>query len=82
MKKDAAPALSDADIQKLLKAIGQAFKAAREEKKTLDDLAYEINLSRSALARLEAGGDPRLSTLLKVMHGLKLKQVDFFKDFK
>jgi transcriptional regulator with XRE-family HTH domain len=82
MKKDVAPALTDAELEKLLLSIGQTLKDAREGKKTLDDLAYEINLSRSALARLEAGGDPRLSTLLKVMYGLKVKPAEVFKDLK
>jgi transcriptional regulator with XRE-family HTH domain len=82
MKKDVAPALTDAELEKLLLSIGQTLKEAREGKKTLDDLAYEINLSRSALARLEAGGDPRLSTLLKVMYGLRVKPVEVFKDLK
>lgn len=82
MKKDVAPALTDAELKKLLSAIGQVLKEAREGHKTLDDLAYEINLSRSALARLEAGGDPRLSTLLKVMYGLKVKPTEVFKDLK
>ena len=80
MKKDVAPALSEVELQEWLQAIGQAIKEARKENKTLDDLAYEINLSKSVVARLEAGGDVRLSSLLKVLHGLKLKSSDVFKD--
>lgn len=80
MKKDTAPALSDAELNKILAHIGEAIKKARTGNKTMDDLAYEINVSRSVLARLEAGGDVRLSSIIKVMYGLKLKPNDVFKE--
>ena len=83
MKKgQVAPALTDTELNRLLKSIGEIVKEAREGNKTLDDLAYEVNVSRSALARLEAGSDVRVSTLLKVIYGLKIKPTELLKDFK
>lgn len=75
-----APELSDSELAKLLEKIGQAIKEARRATTTIDDFVYEINIARSSLARLEAGGDVRLSTFLKVIYGLKIKPEEFFKE--
>jgi transcriptional regulator with XRE-family HTH domain len=60
--------------------IGKLIKARRKDRTTLEAFAYEINVSRSAMTKYEAGGDMYLSTFLKLLHGLDVKGEDFFKE--
>jgi transcriptional regulator with XRE-family HTH domain len=81
-RRPIAPELFAADIEKLLKKIGKAIGARRKSRTTLESFAYEIDVSRSAMTRYEAGGDMYLSTFLKLLHGLEIKPDEFFKEIK
>ena len=81
-RRPVAQELSAADIDKLLAKIGKALHSKRKARTTLESFAYEINISRSAMTRYEAGGDMYLSTFLKLLHGLDILPEDFFKDVK
>jgi transcriptional regulator with XRE-family HTH domain len=75
-----AQELSAAETEKMLNKIGKLLKNKRQARTTLESFSYEINISRSAMTRYEAGGDMYLSTFLKLLHGLDIKPEDFFKD--
>ncbi|HVU55079.1 MAG TPA: helix-turn-helix transcriptional regulator [Puia sp.] len=75
-----AEELSAAEIEKILAKIGKLLHSKRKERTTMESFAYEINVSRSAMTRYEAGGDMYLSTLLKLLHGLEISPEEFFKD--
>ncbi|MBO9201089.1 MULTISPECIES: helix-turn-helix domain-containing protein [Niastella] len=64
----------------MLNRIGKVLKSKRQARTTLESFSYEINVSRSAMTRYEAGGDMYLSTFLKLLHGLDVSPEDFFKD--
>jgi len=81
-KRPIAKELPPGEIEKILKTVGKLIKESRQEKSSLEDFAYEINISRSALARYEAGGDMLLSSFLKVAYGLNIEPDDFFKAIK
>lgn len=75
-----APELTQEEIEALLMRIGSLIKEKRRAQSSLEDFAYEINISRSALARYEAGGDMMLSSFLKVVYGLNTTPQIFFGD--
>ncbi len=79
-KRPVAQELSAAETEKMLNKIGKLLKNNRQARTTLESFSYEINISRSAMTRYEAGGDMYLSTFLKLLHGLDIKPEDFFKD--
>jgi len=79
-RRPVAEELSAAEIDKMLHKIGKVLKNKRQARTTLESFSYEINISRSAMTRYEAGGDMYLSTFLKLLHGLDIKPEDFFKD--
>ena len=79
-RRPIAQELSAAETEKLLNKIGKALKNKRQVRTTLESFSYEINISRSAMTRYEAGGDMYLSTFLKLLHGLDVKPEDFFKE--
>jgi len=79
-KRPVAQELSAAETEKMLNKIGKVLKNKRQARTTLESFSYEINISRSAMTRYEAGGDMYLSTFLKLLHGLDIKPEDFFKD--
>jgi transcriptional regulator with XRE-family HTH domain len=81
-KRAIAKELPPAEIEKILKTVGKLIKESRQDRSSLEDFAYEINISRSALARYEGGGDMLLSSFLKVVHGLDIEPDDFFKAIK
>jgi len=81
-KRPIAKELPAGEVEKILKTIGKLIKESRQERSSLEDFAYEINISRSALARYEAGGDMLLSSFLKVVYGLDVNPEDFFKLVK
>ena len=70
--------MSSSELEKMLKKVGKLIKEARWERGSLEDFAYEINISRSAMARYESGGDMLLSSFLKVAYGLNIDPGDFF----
>jgi transcriptional regulator with XRE-family HTH domain len=78
-KRPVAKELPAAEVEKILKKAGKLIKESRQERSSLEDFAYEINISRSALARYEAGGDMLLSSFLKVTYGLDVTPEEFFK---
>jgi hypothetical protein len=78
-RRPVAQELSAAETEKMLNKIGKLLKNKRQAR-TLESFSYEINISRSAMTRYEAGGDMYLSTFLKLLHGLDIKPEDFFKD--
>jgi hypothetical protein len=71
-----------AQTAKLLEATGKLIKAKRDRLTSIDKFSYEINLSRSNLNKIEAGGDMLLSTFLKVNYGLDTTPEAFFKALK
>lgn len=77
-----AKELSPADIEKLLARIGKQLKEKRQERTTLEALAYELGMSRSQITKYQDGADMRLSTFLKLLHGLEISPVDFFEQLK
>lgn len=79
-RRPIAQELSAAETEKLLNKIGKTLKNKRQVRTTLESFSYEINISRSAMTRYEAGGDMYLSTFLKLLHGLDIKPEEFFKD--
>jgi transcriptional regulator with XRE-family HTH domain len=79
-RRPIAQELSAAETEKMLNKIGKALKNKRQARTTLESFSYEINISRSAMTRYEAGGDMYLSTFLKLLHGLDIKPEEFFKD--
>ena len=79
-RRPVAQELSAAETEKMLNKIGKLLKNKRQNRTTLESFSYEINISRSAMTRYEAGGDMYLSTFLKLLHGLDIKPEDFFKD--
>jgi transcriptional regulator with XRE-family HTH domain len=79
-RRPVAQELSAAETEKMLNKIGKLLKTKRQVRTTLESFSYEINISRSAMTRYEAGGDMYLSTFLKLLHGLDIKPEDFFKD--
>jgi transcriptional regulator with XRE-family HTH domain len=79
-RRPVAQELSAAEIEKMLNKIGRMLKNKRKARTTLESFSYEINISRSAMTRYEAGGDMYLSTFLKLLHGLDITPEDFFKD--
>lgn len=81
-KRVVASELSAADAEKMLAKIGKLLKAKRKSRSSLETFAYEINVSRSAMTRYEAGGDMYLSTFLKLLHGLDIAPEAFFKEMK
>lgn len=70
------------EIEKMIAKIGKLLHAKRKSRTTLESFAYEINVSRSAMTRYEAGSDMYLSTFLKLLHGLDVKAEEFFRDLK
>jgi len=79
-RRPIAQELSAAETEKMLNKIGKALKNKRQARTTLESFSYEINISRSAMTRYEAGGDMYLSTFLKLLHGLDINPEEFFKD--
>jgi transcriptional regulator with XRE-family HTH domain len=79
-RRPIAQELTAAETEKMLNKIGKALKNKRQARTTLESFSYEINISRSAMTRYEAGGDMYLSTFLKLLHGLDITPEEFFKD--
>lgn len=77
-----AKELSNAEVEKILLAIGRLIKTTREKRTTLERFAYEINISRSQMSKYEAGGDMFLSTFLRVLHGLDITGEEFFSELE
>ena len=67
------------EIQKIYTIIGQKIRYIRKQKKmTLEDLAFEINMDWSFLARIETGKTvASVETLFKITKalGIKLEQL-------
>jgi len=77
-----AKELPDAEMDKLLLEIGKQLKVMRDGRTTLERFAYEINISRSQMSKYEGGGDMRLSTFLRLLHGLDTTGEVFFKELQ
>ncbi|MBN9380109.1 MAG: helix-turn-helix transcriptional regulator [Chitinophagaceae bacterium] len=82
VNRPVAEELSDADIEKILSKIGMLLQAKRKARTTLESFSYEINISRSAMTRYEAGSDMYLSTFLKLLHGLDITLEEFARNIK
>jgi predicted transcriptional regulator len=74
--------LSDNELAVILKKIGELLKEKRVNAGSLEDVSYEIRISRSALARYEKGGDMQLSNFLKVIYGLNIDAEVFFSELR
>jgi transcriptional regulator with XRE-family HTH domain len=87
-QKVVIPTISDKEIDAIHLAIGKTLKARREAiEATIDDFAYQVNISRSGLIRIEKGQDLTLRSLLKVIRGLGTTPEEIFsaiphKSFK
>ncbi len=66
------------ETNETLKRFGQRLKELREkEKKSLNMFAYENDLSKASLSRIERGIiDLRFSTLIKIANALKMPLSD------
>lgn len=77
-----ATELEPDELKKQLRQIGTTFKRLREERTTIDAFAYEANIARSNINRADQGKDMKLSTFLKLVHGLGLTPEEFFREVK
>lgn len=80
--KTVAPELASDQLEKQLRQIGTTFKRLREERTTIDAFAYEVNIARSNINRADQGKDMKLSTFLKLVHGLGITPEEFFRELK
>lgn len=72
--------ITDKEIESVHLAIGKLLKDRREALgATIDDFAYQVNISRSGLIRIEKGHDTTLRSLLKVARGLGTTPEELFK---
>lgn len=64
------------------KEVGKAIRQLRKVKgKSLEQLAYEANISFSTLNRLERGiGNPTLETLFGIAQSLEVDIIDLFAN--
>lgn len=78
-QKTVIPSITDKEIDVIHLAVGKMLKAKREALgATIDDFAYQVNISRSGLIRIEKGQDLTLRSLLKVLRGLSTSPEEFF----
>ena len=70
------------EIQQIYINIGKRIRNIRKAKKmTLEDLAFEIDMDYSFIARIETGkATASLETLYKISKGLKIKFYQLFND--
>jgi transcriptional regulator with XRE-family HTH domain len=80
--KRVAPYLSREECDKKLKKVGKLLKEKRESRGTVDDFAYETKVSRSAINNYEAGKNMNLRTFFRLLYGLEIDPIDFFKELK
>lgn len=74
--------LSVEEIEKILQRISKLIKSKRKTLTTLEDFSYEVGISRSAMAKYEAGADMYLTTFFKLIHGLNITPEEFYKALK
>jgi len=75
---NAAPRLTDAEIEQTLTEIGSLIKRLMA-KTTLEKFAYETTISRSQLDKYRKGEDMLLSTFLRLIYGLGVTPEKFFR---
>lgn len=70
------------EMQQIYTNIGKRIRNIRKSKKmTLEDLAFEIDMDYSFIARIETGkATASLETLYKISKGLKIKFYQLFND--
>ena len=70
------------EMQQIYSNIGKRIRNIRKSKKmTLEDLAFEINMDYSFIARIETGkATASLETLYKISKGLKIKFYQLFNE--
>lgn len=79
-QKIVIPTISDKEMDSIHLHIGKLLKAKREALgATIDDFAYQANISRSGLIRIEKGQDLTVRSLLKVLRGLSTTPEELFK---
>lgn len=68
--------------EKRLKQLGERLKYFRKKAgySNYNDLASEIGISRSRYGSYENGGNIKFSTLVKILHHLKISTTDFFSE--
>lgn len=74
-----APEITPEEAAMLLDRVGATIKRLREARTKQDAFAYEIGISRSQMNSYESGGDMKLSTFFKLLHGLEISPTEFFK---
>jgi len=75
---------SDEKTKKLFKATGLVIKKLRKEKGlSLNIFAYENDLQKSLISRLENGlNEPKFSSLWKIAEALNIKPSDFVRQIE
>lgn len=72
------------DHDDFLEKIGKRIKTLRKKNgfKSYESFAYDIEISRSSMAKFEAGkfDDLRFRTLLKIIDGLEVTPLEFFQE--
>ncbi len=70
------------EMQQIYTNIGKRIRNIRKSKKmTLEDLAFEIDMDYSFIARIETGkATASLETLYKISKGLKIKFYQLFNE--
>lgn len=68
--------------KELFSATGRVIKRLRQEKKlTVNLFAYENDLQKSLISRLENGqNEPKLASLWKIAEALNIKPSEFIKE--
>lgn len=80
-QKVVIPTITEKEIDAIHLTIGKMLKERREAlNATIDDFAYQINISRSGLIRIEKGQDLTLRSLLKVVRGLGTTPEELFSS--
>jgi hypothetical protein len=75
--------LPQEELDKRLVEIGQLLRKRREPIIALNDFCSDLNISDTAIGKLEKhGGNVTLVTLLQIFHGLGIRYEDFIKLLK
>lgn len=67
-----------------MRAIGEKFRRLRKEAgyKNYDHLAYDLNISRNQISRIERGENITMDTLLLMLDAYGMSLSEFFAEFE
>jgi hypothetical protein len=75
--------LSQEEIDRQLKEIGQLLRKRREPISALNDFCFDLDISHTSVGALEKhGANVNLSTFLQILHGLGIRYEDFIRLLK